>query len=211
MGAVFAEGIGLAEDQIAWLMTGTILGGLLFQYPIGRLSDLLPRPLVIMATAVITAAICVAAWVIELRPGAGLYLGAAVFGGLLFSLYPLALAQANDYVDHGRVVDLSRGLMTVFALGALAAPVIGGLLMWLLDPSAMLLQIAVALLPVAVSAAWQRCAAGWKRRPNVRRRAAAAEPQHVDWGGMSCPHEPSRVAVARRCAGPAVRRICLPE
>jgi hypothetical protein len=47
---------------------------------------------------------------------------AAVFGGTLFTLYPLCVAHTNDHVAPGDLVRASGGLIVTYGIGAAIGP-----------------------------------------------------------------------------------------
>ena len=56
----------------------------------------------------------------------------AIFGFLVFTLYPLAVALANDHVEPDDRVTLSAMLLVTFGLGASVGPLVSsGLMKWL--------------------------------------------------------------------------------
>ncbi|MCY1179823.1 putative MFS-type transporter YcaD [compost metagenome] len=57
-----------------------------------------------------------------------------VTGMLLFTLYPLAVAFANDHVEQPRRVALSAMLLTTYGVGACIGPLIAGALMRHFNP-----------------------------------------------------------------------------
>ena len=122
VGPLFAQLTGLDAERTAQFMGAVIVGGLLLQWPMGKLSDLIDRRKVILALAVGTAAAC--AWLMGLTAdsGAALLLVGALFGGLSFTLYPLAVAYTFDYVDLEDLVPMSGGLIMAYGLGAAAGP-----------------------------------------------------------------------------------------
>ena len=52
MGAVYGLSIGLDNSEVGYFMTAPVLGALLLQYPVGRLSDRFDRRMVILGVAV---------------------------------------------------------------------------------------------------------------------------------------------------------------
>ena len=120
--AYYATAIGLNAAQTGGLMTSTIFGGLVMQYPIGRLSDVFDRRKVI---AGVSAAIAVTATGIAIA-GASSFVGllvlSAIFGGVGFTLYPLSVANANDYADPSDAVSTGRGMLLFYSGGAILGP-----------------------------------------------------------------------------------------
>ena len=66
---------------------------------------------------------------------------AALYGGLAFTLYPLAVAYTNDYLEPEDLVPASGGLIVAYGIGAAAGPVIGALAMDMLGPGGLFVYI----------------------------------------------------------------------
>jgi MFS family permease len=129
MGAVYAGAAGLSVAQIAFFMSMMILGGMAFQWPIGRLSDRYDRRRVLTA---VTFAAALAALLAALVAGgevAGLYAMMFLLGGMSFPMYSLCLAHTNDYLTPKQMVSASGTLMLVNGTGAIFGPVSVSLLM----------------------------------------------------------------------------------
>lgn len=121
---LFATSSGLGVNGIATFMSLVVLGGAIGQYPLGKLSDRTDRRKVILAAAVgvaVTGALLpVAATLFE----PGLYVGALLFGLMAMPVYSLSVAHMNDFVEPDGFVEASSGMLMVFAVGAVAGPVI---------------------------------------------------------------------------------------
>ena len=134
MTAVFAQRLDMGPAEIASLMSATILGGALLQWPIGHLSDRHDRRSVLVGVALTSAATALgAAWMVS-REYPGLALVAFFYGGLMFSLYGLSVAHANDHIEPSHVLAATRGLLLMYGLGASAGPLVGGVVMDLVGP-----------------------------------------------------------------------------
>lgn len=134
MGFVYASRINMSVSDISLFMTAIIGGGLLFQWPIGRLSDRVDRRIVI---TVITFAAALAALSVNLTIGMPVWasMGAgALFGALAMPMYSLCLAYTNDYLNPKQMVSASASLVLVGALGSSSGPSIGAALMELVGP-----------------------------------------------------------------------------
>ncbi|MAK90935.1 MAG: MFS transporter, partial [Oleibacter sp.] len=92
MSALYAGRIGLDTQGVAMFMTCGILGGVLLQYPLGRYSDTHDRRLVL---AVVACASVMAAALLAVLSSVGnwVMLAIAIYGGLAFAVYPLAVAH----------------------------------------------------------------------------------------------------------------------
>jgi MFS family permease len=134
MAAVFGHRVGLADAQIAMLMAATIFGGAVLQWPVGHLSDLVDRRTVIILISLSTAVVAACAGWLVFRGFAGLLPAQFVYGGLMFSLYGLSVAHANDHLEPHQVLDATRGLLLMFGLGALSGPMMAGAVMDVVGP-----------------------------------------------------------------------------
>jgi MFS family permease len=118
MGPIYGRSLGLNNTEIGYFMTSIMVGTLLLQYPVGRLSDTFDRRVVILGVSS-TAAICIA---IASFFGASqftmLLIFTMVFGGFAFSLYSLFIAHANDFLPPSQMVAMSSGLLMVNGAGA---------------------------------------------------------------------------------------------
>ena len=118
MGAVYGRNIGLNNTQVGYFMTSITLGTLALQYPVGRLSDKFDRRVVIFG-ATITSGIAISIASLFGADQFGLLLiMTLIFGGLVFSLYSLFIAHANDYLAPSQMVAMSSGLLMVNGAGA---------------------------------------------------------------------------------------------
>ena len=107
LGPVYAQELGLTVAQISGFMTAGLLGGMLLQIPIGRLSDRQDRRLVLFGVASCLSIPALMLVLSGMMPSWTLPVSAAVFFGLSSTLYPLSIAYANDYLDPGDVVAAS--------------------------------------------------------------------------------------------------------
>jgi len=123
LGPVFALKIDLTISQVSWFMTATIFGGLVLQWPVGIISDRFDRTKVLAAIGVLLA--IVSAGVVMIAPFSysGFIMGMGLFGGLIFTIYPVAVARAHDLFKPREIIPVSTGLLLAFSIGATAGPV----------------------------------------------------------------------------------------
>ncbi len=133
--AYYATSIGLSAAETGTLMTATILGGMIMQFPIGRLSDKFDRRKVIAGTSLVVAVAAAGIALVGTSSFAALLALSVVYGGFSFTLYPLAVANANDYADPADSVATSRGLLGAYSAGAILGPLGGALMIYLIAPS----------------------------------------------------------------------------
>lgn len=151
MGAVYASRAGLDDAGVARFITVTILAGALLQWPMGKLSDRIDRRL---ALAVI-AAIAAAGGVMMAALGSTethVLVGAGVFGGAAFAVYPVVVAHLIDHLHHQDILSGNAGLLLLHGVGAAAGPVLAGAFMGLAGAPALPVFIALAFGAVALFA-----------------------------------------------------------
>ena len=153
MGAVFAQAIGLSVFEVSLFMGSAIFGGLVLQWPVGRLSDRFDRRSVlawVLVVLTVASAAMVALTVLEAaRPLAALLLIVAVLAGLSSCIYPIAVAQVFDFIDRERMVAASSGLVLAYAVGATGGPFAASVLMSHGGPQGLFLFIGVVAVLLA--------------------------------------------------------------
>lgn len=117
MGPVYAANMGMTVGEVSFFMTMMILGGFLFQYPLGWLSDRIGRRKVIILSCLSGAAIQVVALQISVQGGLLFFIVACV-GGLSLPLYALCGVHINDYLNPTQMVAASGTLVLISSLGA---------------------------------------------------------------------------------------------
>lgn len=153
LGHVFGAGVGFSEAGIATFMAATILGGAVFQWPVGHFSDRHDRRLVLLWVAIACASVAGVGYILARDYEASLIGLGVVFGGLAFTVYGISVAHVNDLVDRNKVLQVTGGLLLLNGMGATIGPTLAGGLMDLLGPEALMLYFAVVLAALA-AATW---------------------------------------------------------
>ncbi|HDZ57777.1 MAG TPA: MFS transporter [Pseudomonas xinjiangensis] len=146
---VFASGVGLATSDVGVFMAVTIGAGLAAQWPAGWLSDRLDRSRMIQINAIVLTGV-VLLIALAVMPRFALFLLTGLFGVLAFTLYPIAVALANDHVEQQERVLLSAMLLVTFGLGASVGPILGSVLMRLWGPGMLYVFMGVCSLVLVV-------------------------------------------------------------
>ncbi|WP_246226366.1 MFS transporter [Chelativorans xinjiangense] len=173
MGPNFAQRIGLNVGGISAFMAAVLGGTLVLQWPLGWVSDRLPRNLIIAAAALGSAAAAIGIALAAEAPLPVLLAAGALFGGFGIPIYSLCVAFANDDLSPGRLLGTARGLLLLNGLGTAAGPFIGGMAMNVAGPGGLFLYAALLLAVLAVAAI---------PRPQVGRSREAMSTR--------CPHTP---------------------
>ena len=140
MGAIFGRRYRPQRCSKPRLFTGSyILGGLVLQIPIGRLSDRFDRRTVLCNLLAGAVMVCFAGLAAgRLGDPLPVVLGlGALLGGAISNVYPLSIAQAFDYLDRDRYVAGASRMLMAFSVGAVAGPLIASMAMSWLGPHAL--------------------------------------------------------------------------
>lgn len=128
VGPVYATALGFNLDDVALFMTMVIVGGALFQFPLGWMSDRIDRRWVLVigsagaaASSALLASTPAAFWI---------FAAALLFGSFSLPLYSLSAAHAYDHARRDQFVQLSAALALFFSLGACFGPSIAA---WILE------------------------------------------------------------------------------
>lgn len=124
VGAVYAaEVTGHVESGARFVMS-VILGGLLLQFPLGRLSDRLDRRWIILGLGVV-GLVGSAVSIFGSPDGMLLYVCGFLCGGAAMPMYAISIAHANDNAE-GRFLQIASGMLMANALGAVLGPLAYG-------------------------------------------------------------------------------------
>ena len=124
LGPVFAQTDKTDLTGVALFMSVTVIAGAIGQWPLGRLSDRIDRRKV-MIIACVGAAVAGLGMVFFGQVWNRAILAFAfLFGLFAFPLYALSVAHMNDFVEPEGYVEAASGLLLVFAVGAVAGPLI---------------------------------------------------------------------------------------
>lgn len=145
----FAHAAGLDVADTARFVGAFIFGGLILQWPLGRLSDQTDRRWVIAMVAVALTLFSAATLLSTGQNDIALWPLAIGIGGTAFTLYPLSVAHANDWIEPEDMVPASGGLLMAYGAGATAGPLISSLAMWRMGETGLFVVIGAAALVIA--------------------------------------------------------------
>jgi len=148
LGPLSARGNGLSVGQVALFMGLATLAGAIAQWPVGRLSDLYDRRLVLLMLLIGSATTGILLWLFAVSGPLFLMFG-FLFGAFALPGYSLAAAHAYDKTPVGDTVPTAATLLLANALGAVIGPLLAPIVMSALGPRALFLFIAVAQLLLA--------------------------------------------------------------
>lgn len=154
MASVWGTQKGLSVAEISAYVAAIYIGGLLFQFPVGWLSDRNDRRQVLLMLAVIGTVATII--VLIQNPGIwGLLLAAAIVGGVCNPAYSLLLAHTNDYLDNSDMAAASAGLLFLNGVGSIIGPLAVGWLMSVSGPDGYWMWIGSLLGILAIYTAYR--------------------------------------------------------
>ena len=127
MAPLVSDSNGLSTAMIGYMMNAMVLGGVLFQYPLGAASDYLGRTRLIGAIAFGCAGVAGVVLVLPDLGTASLMFAMFLFGGTSLTLYALCAADAHDQSTLSRT-EASALLLLLNGAGSMIGPVMTGAL-----------------------------------------------------------------------------------
>ena len=127
--ALYGKTIGLSTGSIGVMLGFMTVGGMLFQFPLGKLSDIVDRRLVIVGAPALSIPVCLALSSLD-NPVDRLnllYLLVLLLGGLTLPIYSVCMAHMNDHLKPSQIVAASGTLVLILATGATIGPTLGGM------------------------------------------------------------------------------------
>lgn len=109
------------QIPVAMMVSLTIAGGVALQWPIGKLSDLMDRRIVLIGVCLL---LTLPSFLIPMALGRNeaVYLATFFLGGLAFTIYPLGITQACDRVDSHNITAITGALLIAYGSGAAVGP-----------------------------------------------------------------------------------------
>jgi MFS family permease len=141
LGTLYATSRGLNANGAAVFMSVAVIGGALMQWPIGRLSDIFDRRLVLAGVMIVAAGISLLLAILPLG-GTGLALMALAFGMTTLTGYSVAAAHAYDRADRSAYVEMAAGVLLANGLGSVIGPISASALIGAFGPEWLFIFIA---------------------------------------------------------------------
>lgn len=143
MAAVYGLALDLSVAQITMLAAAIQIGALLLQWPIGHLSDIFDRRLIITIVTFLAGAVALLGIPAEAIGGWVLLLALGLLGGLNLPMYALCIAHTNDHLNPSQMIAASGSLVLANGLGASVGPLLAAQFMNIAGPSGFLLSLSL--------------------------------------------------------------------
>ena len=139
---VFAKNIGLPTQNIALFMSILVLGGAIFQTPIGYISDRFDRRSILGWISIGVAIAATPLWLFAEHLNLyTMYAAVFVLGGFAMPQYSVTVAHAFDRTPKGDYVNMSAMLLMTFGFGAVCGPLVASYLIDTIDAGALFMFI----------------------------------------------------------------------
>lgn len=155
LGGVYTQNIGMTTGQGATLLAAVLAGGAISQMPIGRLSDRMDRRVVMVAAGLFGVAGCALMTVVSVDQPWALYVAGFIVGTVLYPVYSLNVAHANDLAEPNEYVTISSAIMILYGFGTVIGPLMSGMLMETAGPKGLLWFLAASFAIYASYAGWR--------------------------------------------------------
>jgi MFS family permease len=155
MGPIWAREFGMSVGTVSIFMAVTLIGGALFQMPIGRLSDWMDRRIVLAVVSF--GAALASALVLTAQPSAETLVLVLffLFGGLSLPMYSLGVAHTNDFMRPDQMVGVSGALLLANGLGAAIGPTLTSFIMEQAGVYAFPIMLAAVHAAIGLFALWR--------------------------------------------------------
>lgn len=156
LGALYAQSIGMSIGQISLFIGASYVGGMLLQWPIGKLSDRQDRRVTMLWVSIVGG---LAAFIVPFGNLANsqiiMMVGMFCVGAFTFPMYSLASSHMNDQLRPEQILSASSGMILLNGVGGMIGPLLAAGLMDLIRIDALFWFVAAINFSVAVMALYR--------------------------------------------------------
>ncbi|MEO1142970.1 MAG: MFS transporter [Pseudomonadota bacterium] len=170
---VFGADAGMSSANIANMVVLVMLGAVLFQYPLGKVSDMVDRRYVMVGLSLAGTLVgfLVAKYPVNgAEPQIMFFALMVLLGGFVYPIYGLVNAHANDHAAPEDFVKISSSLLILYGVGNMIGPLVTGPLMEAFGSNALFQMIGASHLLLAAHMTYR-----------IVRREAPDDDQQMDY------------------------------
>lgn len=124
LGTIFTKKMGLTMKETSMFMFFGVLGGMMAQLPVGKISDKMDRRYVILGASIVVCIISPIMYFL-IKFGQPYLIGCSfILGASLFVIYPVCVSHINDLVDDKERIQASGRLILLQGSGLIAGPIV---------------------------------------------------------------------------------------
>lgn len=127
MAAIYAKTAGMPTEQIALFVASAFVGVIVFQFPIGLLTDRMDRRKAIIGLCILSTVISATAMTVS--DTTTLIILFALLGGVSLPLYAVCIAYVNDRLNPEEILPATSSLIKISGIANMIAPTLVGYLM----------------------------------------------------------------------------------
>lgn len=150
MTPVFLQRTGFSTSELSTFMGVALIGALVPQWPMGRLSDRIDRRRLVYGTASISMVLSLTLAVFNFS--AVIWIGMLCYVAVTFTQYGLIVSHVNDRTEPHLRVAISATLILLFSIGGMIGPAIASLLMTVVGPRGLFVFNGLSSLLMTLSA-----------------------------------------------------------
>lgn len=124
LGTIYASNIGLSLKETSMFMFFGVMGGLLAQFPLGKLSDMMDRRYILLGIAIFLTILAPAVHFFVLQGGMSLIISTMLLGAGVFTLYPISVSHVNDLIKDDERISASGKLILTQNIGLVMGPIL---------------------------------------------------------------------------------------
>lgn len=147
---VYLQRSGFTTEELATFMGVALIGALLPQYPMGRLSDRIDRRRLVLWTSSVSAILSVVLFCFDFRIVT--WCATLAYVAVTFTQYGLIVSHVQDRTESHLRVGVSAMLLVLFSLGGMTGPTLASALMTLIGPRGLFLFNALSCILLALNA-----------------------------------------------------------
>ena len=153
---LFAKLLHFSTAYVSWVMGLIIFGAMALQFPIGKISDVVPRRKVLAIISFASLLLAVAlAGTAYVSPLVFLVI-AFIFGGVSFTLYPISISHTCDYLEDRDIVAATQGLLLANGIGSILGPLFAPIFIDVFGPVGLFIYFAIISGLLGVFFIWRR-------------------------------------------------------
>jgi MFS family permease len=203
LGAVYATAIDLTIERTAVFLVSPMIGAVVLQWPIGRLSDKISRRTVIFFVAL--SAVAVSGTLILVPAHSVMVPGLmALLGGTMFPLYSLIVSYTIDWVPESKTTGAAAKLIGINGAGAFVGPLVTAPLMSIFGPSSFFWCITAAFGVIVGYVSWRL--AFKDAMPRERQKTFVPFPARAGYLAMAMAAKPVRKSTRTTTGKPVPTR-----
>ena len=155
LGPTYGQLSGLSDTEIATFMSVVMIGALFAQWPVGWLSDVIDRRVVIGLVTLLSGLCAIALTKIGTEDWEVFLLTSALYGGASVTIYSICLAHINDRIDADEIVAAASALLLFYAIGSALGPITIGILIEAFGPATFFAAAAALQFGFAAYVIWR--------------------------------------------------------